>query len=190
MLERMDWGTYIDEGTFIRFGAVGLDYPEPCLKNAFHLQNFLLDLVWVICTLIADSFLCTCCLRMSEANFYELVIAGAKEVYDDDDMFILMAPQNAVGNCIIDVRHPISGLEVYHKLLVEFQCCDFQKLVGCTKNEGCGCAHPRLLFLMYSIPVLFSLTMHFSDEGRSASEVTIVGLNLYYLLITRAKLVP
>ncbi|KAG0599238.1 hypothetical protein M758_12G137500 [Ceratodon purpureus] len=49
MLERMDWGTYIDEGTFIRFGAV-----------------------------------------------------GAKEVYDDDDMFILMAPQNAVGNCIID----------------------------------------------------------------------------------------
>jgi hypothetical protein len=39
--------------------------------------------------------------RMSQAGF---VIAGAKEVYDDDDMFILMAPQNAVGNCIIDVR--------------------------------------------------------------------------------------
>ncbi|XP_024362202.1 probable adenylate kinase 5, chloroplastic isoform X2 [Physcomitrium patens] len=49
MLERMDWGEYIEKDTFIRFGAV-----------------------------------------------------GAKEVYDDDDMFILMAPQNAVGNCIID----------------------------------------------------------------------------------------
>uniref|UniRef100_A0A7I4CI31 DUF1995 domain-containing protein n=1 Tax=Physcomitrium patens TaxID=3218 RepID=A0A7I4CI31_PHYPA len=32
----------------------------------------------------------------------EGIFSGAKEVYDDDDMFILMAPQNAVGNCIID----------------------------------------------------------------------------------------
>ena len=36
-----------------------------------------------------------------------ILIAGAKEVGEQDDMFILMAPQNAVGNCIIDVR----GLE-------------------------------------------------------------------------------
>lgn len=29
--------------------------------------------------------------------------AGAKEVEEEDDIFILVAPQNAVGNCIIDV---------------------------------------------------------------------------------------
>lgn len=33
-----------------------------------------------------------------------LVMAGGKEVDEEDDMFILVAPQNAVGNCIIDVR--------------------------------------------------------------------------------------
>lgn len=32
---------------------------------------------------------------------------GGKEVEEQDDMFILVAPQNAVGNCIIDV----SGLK-------------------------------------------------------------------------------
>lgn len=32
-----------------------------------------------------------------------ILIAGANEVDDQDDMFILIAPQNAVGNCIIDV---------------------------------------------------------------------------------------
>lgn len=32
-------------------------------------------------------------------------IIGAKEVEDPDDMFILVAPQNAFGNCIIDVRN-------------------------------------------------------------------------------------
>lgn len=32
------------------------------------------------------------------------LIAGSKEVDEEDDMFILVAPQNAVGNCIIDVR--------------------------------------------------------------------------------------
>lgn len=31
--------------------------------------------------------------------------AGAKEVDEQDDMFILMAPQNAVGNCIIEVSN-------------------------------------------------------------------------------------
>jgi len=30
--------------------------------------------------------------------------AGEKEVDEQDDIFILVAPQNAVGNCIIDVR--------------------------------------------------------------------------------------
>lgn len=34
-------------------------------------------------------------------------IAGAKEVDEQDDMFILVAPQNAVGNCIIDVSDNI-----------------------------------------------------------------------------------
>lgn len=29
--------------------------------------------------------------------------SGAKEVEEQDDMFILVAPQNAVGNCIIGV---------------------------------------------------------------------------------------
>ena len=52
MLERMDWGSYIDEGTFIRFGAVGLDYPLPCSKNGFHL-SFLRDLVWIIWNLFS-----------------------------------------------------------------------------------------------------------------------------------------
>lgn len=33
-----------------------------------------------------------------------ILIAGANEVDEQDDMFILVAPQNAVGNCIIDVR--------------------------------------------------------------------------------------
>jgi hypothetical protein len=31
---------------------------------------------------------------------------GASEVDKEDDMFILIAPQNAVGNCIIDVKIP------------------------------------------------------------------------------------
>lgn len=35
------------------------------------------------------------------------VITGAKEVDDEDDMFILVAPQNAVGNCIIDVSNNV-----------------------------------------------------------------------------------
>jgi len=43
-------------------------------------------------------------------DFDELVIAGAQEVFEDDDMFIIMAPQNAVGNCIIDVSHNVSDL--------------------------------------------------------------------------------
>jgi hypothetical protein len=29
---------------------------------------------------------------------------GASEVDKEDDMFVLIAPQNAVGNCIIDVN--------------------------------------------------------------------------------------
>lgn len=32
-----------------------------------------------------------------------LASAGGKEVDEQDDLFILVAPQNAVGNCIIDV---------------------------------------------------------------------------------------
>lgn len=32
------------------------------------------------------------------------VMTGGKEVDEEDDLFILVAPQNAVGNCIIDVR--------------------------------------------------------------------------------------
>ena len=34
---------------------------------------------------------------------FEFPISGAAEVEEEDDMFILVAPQNAVGNCIIDV---------------------------------------------------------------------------------------
>jgi hypothetical protein len=32
------------------------------------------------------------------------LITGASEVDKEDDMFVLIAPQNAVGNCIIDVK--------------------------------------------------------------------------------------
>jgi len=32
------------------------------------------------------------------------LISGAAEVEEQDDMYFLVAPQNAVGNCIIDVR--------------------------------------------------------------------------------------
>lgn len=32
-----------------------------------------------------------------------LASAGGKEVDEQDDLFILVAPQNVVGNCIIDV---------------------------------------------------------------------------------------
>ncbi|KAK9269384.1 hypothetical protein L1049_001156 [Liquidambar formosana] len=35
-------------------------------------------------------------------NFINIGSIGAKEVDEQDDMFILVAPQNAVGNCIID----------------------------------------------------------------------------------------
>ncbi|KAL0552712.1 hypothetical protein IC582_011833 [Cucumis melo] len=35
-------------------------------------------------------------------TFVKIGSIGAKEVDDQDDMFILVAPQNAVGNCIID----------------------------------------------------------------------------------------
>lgn len=34
-----------------------------------------------------------------------LLLSGAKEVNEHDDIFILLAPQNAVGNCIIDVTY-------------------------------------------------------------------------------------
>jgi len=34
---------------------------------------------------------------------HEFPISGAAEVQEQDDMYILVAPQNAVGNCIIDV---------------------------------------------------------------------------------------
>lgn len=35
---------------------------------------------------------------------YLFAISGAKEVEEEDGVYILVAPQNAVGNCIIDVR--------------------------------------------------------------------------------------
>ncbi|XP_062159266.1 adenylate kinase 5, chloroplastic [Alnus glutinosa] len=35
-------------------------------------------------------------------NFVKIGSVGAKEVDEQDDMFIIVAPQNAVGNCIID----------------------------------------------------------------------------------------
>lgn len=40
---------------------------------------------------------------------------GASEVDKEDDMFVLIAPQNAVGNCIIDVK--ILSLLFYMKYL-------------------------------------------------------------------------
>ncbi|GAQ80323.1 Adenylate kinase [Klebsormidium nitens] len=36
-----------------------------------------------------------------KANFIRFGAVGAKEVTDEDDLFIVMAPQNAVANCII-----------------------------------------------------------------------------------------
>ncbi|CAM6129907.1 unnamed protein product [Calypogeia fissa] len=38
----------------------------------------------------------------AKGNFINIGSVGAKEVSPDDDMFILIAPQNAAGNCIID----------------------------------------------------------------------------------------
>lgn len=38
----------------------------------------------------------------SKGTFINIGSIGANEVLDTDDLFILMAPQNAVGNCIID----------------------------------------------------------------------------------------
>lgn len=38
----------------------------------------------------------------AKGTFINIGSIGAKEVTDQDDMFILLAPQNAVGNCIID----------------------------------------------------------------------------------------
>lgn len=38
----------------------------------------------------------------AKGTFISIGSIGAKEVTDEDDMFILLAPQNAVGNCIID----------------------------------------------------------------------------------------
>lgn len=35
---------------------------------------------------------------------------GAKEVDEQDDIFILGAPQNALGNCIIDIRSLIASV--------------------------------------------------------------------------------
>lgn len=40
---------------------------------------------------------------------------GAKEVDEQDDMFILVAPQNAVGNCIIDVSRLIRNIKFIWK---------------------------------------------------------------------------
>lgn len=34
-----------------------------------------------------------------------ILSTGGKEVDEQDDIFILVAPQNAVGNCIIGVRN-------------------------------------------------------------------------------------
>lgn len=46
----------------------------------------------------------------STQHFY-ISSAGGKEVEEQDDLFILVAPQNAVGNCIIDVSIYISRVE-------------------------------------------------------------------------------
>lgn len=55
-------------------------------------------------------------------DFFSGMMAGAKEVSEQDDMFLLVAPQNAVGNCIIDVRSssvdvPFQNLKVLHVLV-------------------------------------------------------------------------
>eukprot|EP00249_Psilotum_nudum_P019732 c27393_g1_i1 orf=619-1320(-) len=38
----------------------------------------------------------------AKGNFIKLGSVGANDVHEADEMFILMAPQNAVGNCIIE----------------------------------------------------------------------------------------
>ncbi|CAL4997981.1 unnamed protein product [Urochloa decumbens] len=40
----------------------------------------------------------------AKGTFINIGAVGASEVDKEDDMFILIAPQNAVGNCIIDVK--------------------------------------------------------------------------------------
>lgn len=42
-----------------------------------------------------------CLYAMALASLF--ASAGAKHVDETDDLFILVAPQNAVGNCIIEV---------------------------------------------------------------------------------------
>lgn len=66
------------------------------------------------------SFACywSCLLLFSAISFWSCIllfsavsvtcmfnlITGASEIDKEDDMFVLIAPQNAVGNCIIDVK--------------------------------------------------------------------------------------
>lgn len=54
----------------------------------------------------------------STQHFY-ISSAGGKEVEEQDDLFILVAPQNAVGNCIIDVSIYISRVEYSTTIFVE-----------------------------------------------------------------------
>ncbi|XP_059455394.1 adenylate kinase 5, chloroplastic isoform X2 [Corylus avellana] len=46
-------------------------------------------------------------------TFVKIGSVGAKEVDEQDDMFIIVAPQNAVGNCIIDIEY--AGSQSYDR---------------------------------------------------------------------------
>lgn len=82
ILEFMDWGTDGAMGNFINIGSIGTDLE--ILLKPLEYKRLIICLFW-------------CC-------------TGGNEVDEADDIFILVAPQNAMGNCIIDVnsKHPIS----------------------------------------------------------------------------------
>ena len=49
---------------------------------------------------------------------FEFPNSGAAEVQEQDDLYVLVAPQNAVGNCIIDVRARVGVLQTYSRYIV------------------------------------------------------------------------
>lgn len=51
-------------------------------------------------------------------NFIKIGSIGAKEVDEQDDMFILVAPQNAVGNCIIEDLQAMTDAAGYRPVIL------------------------------------------------------------------------
>ncbi|XP_020407242.1 probable adenylate kinase 5, chloroplastic isoform X5 [Zea mays] len=89
ILEFMDWGDYGAKGTFINIGAVGAQGVQIVTTGSAGAPALLgkMGLPWGSPGM----------LQMSTGAPW-----GARDVDKEDDMFVLIAPQNAVGNCIID----------------------------------------------------------------------------------------